>query len=385
MSTTGASFRVTRAAGLWADVELVDEAGSPVPTVSVFLRHLVARGCSPNTVRAYAHDLLHFWRFLAQQNLTWDVFAARHALALLEHLRSLPSRRYAHRLELGLATTTAAGQSTVLLAPATINRVLAAVSSFYEFLILSDQLSGRENPIEKRVDRSYARVTDRHQPFLSHASRQRPLRRAVRVKTVERLPRPLSDEQVQALLSALRSRRDEALVRLMLEGGLRPGEALGLQLEDIAYGRRRVVVRHRDDHPRGVRSKSFRERVVDLHEPGALAALSAYVMSERPKDTDSPYVFLVGGNGRRRAEALSYAALAKMFARACDRAGIGEPWVTPHSLRHTHATRMWEGGMRELTLQRRLGHSSVESTRLYTRVSDSELVAEYQRALGSGQ
>jgi integrase len=60
-------------------------------------------------------------------------------------------------------------------------------------------------------------------------------------------------------------------------------------------------------------------------------------------------------------------------------------WVTPHALRHTHATRMWEAGMRELTLQKRLGHASVEATRLYTRVSDASVVAENRRALGLGR
>lgn len=52
------------------------------------------------------------------------------------------------------------------------------------------------------------------------------------------------------------------------------------------------------------------------------------------------------------------------------------------ALRHTHATRMWEGGMRELTLQKRLGHASPESTRIYTRVPDAVVVEEYRRALG---
>lgn len=56
--------------------------------------------------------------------------------------------------------------------------------------------------------------------------------------------------------------------------------------------------------------------------------------------------------------------------------------MTPHALRHTHATRMWEAGMRELTLQKRLGHASPESTKIYTRVSDAVVVTEYRRALG---
>ena len=143
-----------------------------------------------------------------------------------------------------------------------------------------------------------------------------------------------------------------------------------------------MVLRHRDDHPKGARSKSRYERVVDLHEPETLAVISAYVMDERPADGDSPLVFLIGGGGQRRLEALSYDGLVKMFTRATTRAGIRTPWVTPHACRHTHATAMWEGGMRELTLQKRLGHASPESTRIYTRVSDPAVVADYNRALG---
>lgn len=330
---------------------------------------------------SYAYDLRHLWRFFARRGLTWQEFGPRDAIPLLEYLRSVPSSRPRQRMTLAVVITDA-GTPATKLAATTVNRILAAVSSFYEYLILAGRLD-TANPIEKRPDPALARVSDRHRPFMGRASRQRPVRRAVRVKTVQRVPRPLDDDQVAKLLGVLRCLRDRTIVLLMLQGGLRPGEVLGLQLEDIAYGRRRVVVRHRDDHPKGARSKSRYERVVDLHEPEALATLSAYVMSERPTDADSPLVFLVGGRGRRRLEPLGYDGLVRMFSRACTRAGIRTPWVTPHALRHTHATRMWEGGMRELALQKRLGHASAESTRIYTRVSDPAVVAEYNRALGA--
>jgi len=376
------SMRVRRGGGQGAGdlaVELLDDAGQPVAVVSSFLRHLAARGCSPNTVEAYAYDLGHFWRFLGTRGLSWQFWPA-HALELLEALRVTPSSRRAQRLGLSLATTVA-GRPALRLAPATVNRALAAVSSFYEYAVLSGRLA-RENPIEQRPDRAAEFVSDRYRPFMDGASRQRPVRRTVRVKTVQAVPRPLDDQQVAALFGALRCRRDRALLLLMLDGGLRPGEALGMCLEDVAYGRRRVVVRCREDHPKGVRLKSRRERVVDLHEPTTLAAVSDYVMTERPADAESPYLFVVGGRGARRLEPLGYDALAKLFARACERAGIRAPWVTAHALRHTHATRMWEGGMRELTLQKRLGHASPEATRTYTRVSDREVLADYRRALG---
>jgi integrase len=362
--------------------ELLDETGQPIEAVSGFMRHLRARGCSPNTLSAYAFDLLHFTTFLTKQQLTYQEFTPPHALLFLEYLSQLPSRKQVQRFELVLSTTTDEGHSATRLSPATINRTCAAVSSFYEYLILSGQFIGRENPIQQVNDPALARVPERHRPFLGHVSRQRPMRRSIHVKTVQSVPRPMDDEQVNKLLESLRLRRDRAMIFLMLHGGLRPGEVLNLQLGDVQYGRKRVLIRYRNEHPKGARAKSRTERVVDLLQPETLQALSDYVLYERPKDTESPYVFLVGGRGKRRGEPLSYHALVKFFERRCERLGIRTPWITPHALRHTHATRMFEQGMRELTLQKRLGHASPESTSVYTRVSDPTVVEDYRRALG---
>jgi integrase len=322
--------------------------------------------------------------FLREQRLTYEEFRPPHALLFLEYLSELPSRKAAQRLGLVLTTTIPDGDSATRLSKATINRTFAAVSSFYEYLILAGDFTERENPIQKVPDPAFARVPERHRPFMGYASHQKPMRRAVHVKTVRRVPRPMDDEQVRQLLSSLSKKRDRAMILLMLHGGLRPGEVLNLQLGDIQYGRKRVVIHYRTDHPKGARTKSRTERMVDLLQPETLQAVSDYVMGERPPDTTSPYVFLVGGHGKRRHEPLGYHALVKLFERHCERAGIREPWITPHALRHTHATRLWEGGMRELTLQKRLGHASPESTRVYTAVSDPIVVAEYRQALGEG-
>jgi site-specific recombinase XerD len=361
--------------------ELLDDLGQPIAVVSGFMRHLRAREYSPNTLSAYAHDLRHFMTFLAQQYITYEAFTPAHAWGFLEYLREIPSHRKAQRFSLVLCTTEQ-GNPTTRLSPTTINRILAAVSSFYEYLILSDQFSDKENPIQMVNDPVLARVSERHHPFMGSASRQRPVRRAVRVKTVQQIPRPMNDDQVKKLLDSLRLRRDQAMILLMLHGGLRPGEVLNLHLDDLSYGRKRVVIRYRTDHPKGVRTKSRTERVVDLHQPETLQAVSDYVMHERPADAENSYLFLVGGRGKKRCEPLSYHALVKLFERHCERLGIREVWMTPHALRHTHATRMWEGGMRELALQKRLGHASPESTRIYTQVSDPTIVAEYRKALG---
>ncbi len=377
------AMRVVKVAG-WDPGEpavlLVDADGNEVSEVCEFLRTLTVRRFSPNTVRAYAYDLQKLMLFLTAQGLTVDDFTPARAVDFLASLRRTPSARRAQRLD--LAATAAGGR---LLAPRTCNRILGAVSSFYEFLITTERYLGPENPVLKQPDLASARVSDRWKPPLLTSGKQRPIRRSLRVKTTEPLPRPIPDETYRALISVMRTRRDRALLELMHEGGLRPGEALGLHLEDISYGRRRITVRWRDDHPRGVRQKSRRDRVVDLLEGRALPAINDYVLRERPQDAETTLVFLVGGRGQRRCDPLSYDGLVRMFSRAGERAGVRDAWLTPHSLRHTHATRMSEGGMRDLTLMTRLGHASPDSTKIYTRISDPEVLADYQRAVDQDQ
>jgi site-specific recombinase XerD len=362
--------------GIVRQVTLLDDTGREVVQVTRFLSHLTDSDYSPNTVCAYAYDLRHLAVFLDERALGWNDFRPSTALEFLAYLRRVPSRRPAQRL--GLTVATEHGR---LLSAATVQRVLAATSSFFEWAIAAEQYTAGENPMQRRVDHALGRVPDRHQPFVGGASRQQPVRRTVRVRLPLRLPRPMTGEDVDALLASLTTLRDLAIFLLMLDGGLRPGEVLCLQLDDVSYGRRRVTIRKRDDHPRGARAKARHERVVDLHEPRTLDAVNRYVLHERPLETESPFVFLVGGSGTRRCEPLSYQAVARGFARRLDRLGIRTPEKTPHALRHTHATAMWEGGMRELALQKRLGHASPESISIYTRVSDEQVLADYDHAL----
>jgi integrase/recombinase XerD len=373
-------------------IQLVDDSDKPIAIVTRFLSYLAGRGYSPNTLVAYCHDLKHLFVFLDAHGLDLAAFTPPRAVDFLLFLNAIGDTRPCAGGQIAPTTpielTADEGPAPPVppakpLAATTINRILAAVSSFFEYLILAEEgMHCHDNPIRKVPDPATARVSPRVLPFRHLTVRQRPVRRVLRVRTVQRLPRPLSEGQVAALLNACKTQRDRAMFLLMLHGGLRPGEVLNLHLEDIQYGRRRVVVRHRTDHPKGARTKSRTERLVDLHDQGTLAALSAYVMGERPSEAPTSHVFLVGGHGPRRHEPLGYAALAKAFRRRCRALGLDEPWLTLHALRHTHATAMWEGGMRELALQKRLGHASPESTRLYTRVSDAAMVADYRRALG---
>ena len=207
------------------DVQVPASAVQPAPSEEVagqFLAYLRASGCSPNTVRAYGHDLTHLAAFLVEQGLDWRALTPARAVHLLIHLRNKRSlgRGPGHRPSLA---TIEGERAIARLSAATINRTLAAVSSFYEWARATDRFAG-PGPIVRVHDRAAARVSERNRPFLDGIASQPPARRPVRLRDVHRLPRPMAGEHVEALIAQLHCRRDLALIRLMLDGGLRPGE-----------------------------------------------------------------------------------------------------------------------------------------------------------------
>ncbi len=203
--------------GIVRRVVLIDDHGGEVVPVNRFLSHLVDSGYSPNTVCAYGYDLRHLAQFLTDRAMGWNDFRPVTALEFLGYLRRVPSRRPAQRL--GLTVATEQGR---LLAPATVQRVLSATSSFFDWAIAAEQYTTGENPMQRRIDHALGRVPERHQPFVGAASRQQPIRRTVRVRLPLRLPRPMSSEDIDKLLASLTTMRDLAIFLLMLDGGLRP-------------------------------------------------------------------------------------------------------------------------------------------------------------------
>ncbi|MFF2027413.1 tyrosine-type recombinase/integrase, partial [Streptomyces sp. NPDC058171] len=236
--------QTVKTGGIVSSVVLVGADGEPVPPVTRFLRYVLDSGRSPNTALGYGYDLRLVFEFFAENDIDWREFRPALALELLGWLRRRPVRGAAQRLSLAPV-----GSGGRLLAPASVARVLAAVSSFYDWAIVAELVTG-ENPMRRRRDAALAIVAERHRPFTGNASRQQPFSREVRVRLTRRLPRPMSESEVTALLESMTCLRDLTMMLLMLDGALRPGEVLGLQLGDIAYGRRRVTIRKRDDHPR---------------------------------------------------------------------------------------------------------------------------------------
>jgi len=188
-----------------------------------------------------------------------------------------------------------------------------------------------------------------------------PLLRAPRT-----LPRILAPETANAFLAALRTRRDQAMVEAMLFGGLRRCEVLGLRLQDVFPGERRVFV---------AAGKGGHQRVIPI-SPRFFVSLAAFLTDERPS-TATEHVFVVL-KGPRRGAPLTPAGLDEIVQGARRRTGLAQ--LTCHQLRHTCLTRLRQAGMALEALQAQAGHRSIESTRVYLHLTDAWLADEYRRA-----
>ena len=288
--------------------------------ITAYLDHLtVERGISANTRESYTRDLRRYEEHLRAQGITelGDVTEA-HVAEFLATLR-----------ESGLAASSAA-------------RTLVAVRGLHKF-------SHREGSVARDV------AHEVHPPT-----------------PPRRLPKALPIDDVLRLLDTHtgqepRDLRDRALLELLYSTGARISEVVGLDLDDVDHEERTALLD----------GKGGKQRLVPVGRP-ALEALDAYLVRARPglasKGRGTPAVFLSARGGR-----LSRQTAWQVLKTAAERAGITAK-VSPHTLRHSFATHLLEGGADVRVVQELLGHASVTTTQVYTLVTVTTLREVYATA-----
>ncbi|MDU3081106.1 MAG: tyrosine-type recombinase/integrase, partial [Cutibacterium avidum] len=190
-----------------------------------------------------------------------------------------------------------------------------------------------------------------------------------------RLPKALSMDQVEALLAApdtetVEGLRDVALLELLYGTGARVSEVCALDVDDI-----RPVL---DDPELGLRlvGKGDKERIVPLGNYAA-KAVNAWLVRGRPSWAGAghgDHALLLNTRGRRLSRQSAWAVIR----RAGQAAGLDVEHLSPHSLRHSYATHLLDGGADVRVVQELLGHSSVTTTQIYTLVTADHLREVYR-------
>ena len=296
------------------------DIGSFASCLGEYLMHLtVERGLSQASVDAYGRDLRDYLAFLRAQGINdLDAITREHITSYIEDLRR---REYAS---------------------SSIERHVAALKGFHRFCVREE---------------------------LAHVD----LAASVPLpKKADRLPQAITIEQVAALLdqpfpSTPAGLRDHAILEMLYGCGLRVSELCSLGFSSLLL----------DDELVRVRGKGGKERLVPLLG-SARAALVEYLESGRShlhaknssasQDADAIFVNARGGRLSRR----SVCKLVERYGR-----NVGIEGLHPHTLRHSFATHLLEGGADLRVLQEMLGHSDISTTQIYTHVDRSHIREEY--------
>ncbi|MDQ1679312.1 MAG: integrase/recombinase XerD [Frankiaceae bacterium] len=303
----------------------VDAAAVP-RVVSAYLDHLaVERGLSANTLSAYGRDMRRYAEFLDGHGIDGLGAVGEAQLAgFLAHLRT-------------------GDEDHPALSAASAARTLVAVRGLHRFAV-------REGVVTVDAGR------DVKPPTLP-----RRLPKAVPVEDVERLLEAAGFDKTPLAL------RDRALLEFLYATGARISEAVGAAVDDVdlAAGAVRLA------------GKGGKERVVPMGRP-ARDAVRAYVVSSRPELASSgrgtPVLFL-----NARGGPLSRQSAWAVLRQAADKAGLTGR-ISPHTLRHSFATHLLDGGADVRVVQELLGHASVTTTQIYTLVTVDRLREVYASA-----
>jgi integrase/recombinase XerD len=318
----------------------------PVEPVERYLAYLTAIDRSPNTVKAYAHDLKDWMSYLAGGGLDWRTVTLEEVAGFIGWLRLPPVARDGQVVALPSVTHHCVASS--------VNRKLATVTSFYEFHARRGVDVARLLVSAQRGRQRFAATS--YKPFLHHVSKSKPQRsRTLKLKTTRARPALLAAREVQKILDACEHLRDRLLFAMLLDTGVRIGEALGLRHEDVAVPERQLTVMPRPNDNRA-RAKAGISRSIPAS--AELMRLYADYLNGEYGALDSDYVFVNLWAGRH-GHPLGYAAVYDLVLRLRRRTGID---FHPHQFRHTYATWLLRRGVGMESVKHLLGHASITTT-----------------------
>lgn len=177
----------------------------------------------------------------------------------------------------------------------------------------------------------------------------------IRPKREKKLPSVLTQHEVLEILQSTKNLKHRAILTLIYSAGLRVGEAVKLKLKDVDPSRKVIHVRQ---------GKGKKDRYTVLSDAG-FSLLQHYIRSEQPID----YLFT---SGERKDKPITERTVQYVFEKSKQLAGITKP-ATVHTLRHSFATHLLEGGTDLRYIQELLGHESPKTTEIYTHVSIKDI------------
>ena len=348
------------------------------PEALYFSNQLYAGGYSVNTIEGYLRNVKVFLEYLCIKDILLIEVKPIHVAQFIEYLKGYEQE--------GIINI----DNDSRIKNATINRILAALATFYRVLERGEK--ALKSPFAYSYGMSFGVL---YKSFLSYTQagnkvKKRDLRVHTRKETqnIARIQKyenesvkRLFPHEIKRFLSGLTGYRDRLMFEILYETGMRIGELLGLKLNDYSepgpddvFGYIYIIPTDGNDDGDRQQKSGYRQIVVTAN---LLSMINTYVTEHRPYIEEEQYIFVTDSRNHKGV-AVSRRSIEKIFSECSDKTNIK---CTPHLLRHTHLTELAEAGFDQLFIKERAGHKSIYSTERYTHLSIKAQTDAYQRYL----
>ena len=347
---------------------LVDDDGLPIMPVARYLKYIDNSEKSFNTQKTYCYSLKLYFEYLKKINIDYKNVNINILLDFVGWLRN----PYESNKVVNLKPTVAKRTEK------TINLTITVVTNFYDYLYRTEEINN--DMVDKLMKQVFTGGNRHYKDFLYHVNKDKPSSKNIlKVNEPRRKIKVLTKEEMQKVYDATTNIRDEFLIKLLFETGLRIGEALSLFIEDIIFDHNkghRIKLVDRGELPNGAMLKTGEREIHISQELIDLFDDYAYdILDELEIDTNFVFVKLRGEN---KGKPLEYQDVSDLFKRLKKKTGID---VHAHLLRHTHATIYYQATKDIKQVQERLGHSQIQTTmNMYLHFSDEDIRANWEIA-----
>ena len=347
---------------------LIGSEGIPITPVVKYLKYLDQTGKSHNTLKTYCYGLKHYFTFLEETGKDYKQITLQGMAEFVSWLQN-PYRN---------SKVITASPMTSKLTAKTVNLTITVVTNFYDYLYRNDELP--TDVADKLMKQIYVGNGKRYKGFLHHITKGNPVtKNLLKVKEPKKKLKTLTKEQVVQLVQATSNIRDEFLLNLLFETGLRIGEVLSLHIADFKRDYRigyHIQLVDRGELENGAKLKTNERKIEISSDLMNLYDDYLYeVLDELETDTNFLFVKLKGAN---KGEPLEYTDVQSLFKRLKQKTGID---AHPHLLRHTHASIYYQTTKDVKLVQERLGHAQIQTTMdIYVHQTDEEIRAEWEKA-----
>lgn len=342
-------WRADLSGGQQTHVVVDDETFEMHPHAQEYVQALYAVDRSPNTVKTYLRPVARFLTWCEDEGVDWTVVNLLDLARFKRHVETTPVR---------------GGRPP---SDKTVSLTLTAVCEFIRYCSVAGHVA--PEVASRLVERKWVG----HQDRAGVGRQMRDVRvSALRVRTSEQPPQVVSPAQRETMRGAASTARDQFLLQLLAETGVRIGEALGLRRGDLHFlpdttslgcsiAGPHLHVTPRRDNANGMLAKSRRPRAVPVTD-ALIAAYRDYRYERDQRDAEANDYVFVNYAGTHAGAPMTYSNTYQLVRRLGRLAGAH---LTPHMFRHSAATEWVDGGADMDVVQELLGHASMSSTQVY--------------------